>query len=139
MSTWTHAAGVIRVDSFRFKDQPKPDWNELIGRPSLWGSIGETERYLEAHPEQRMPSGSEGSLNYTVWENPDISHIPAYVVSVFGDLRDYDDPAAVIEWFKKVCSRLWVRNAVIEADCGDGNPQVWSWTAGQTEEKGGGS
>ena len=66
MSVWTHAAGVIRVDSLRFGDESRPDWNELIGRPSLWGSIGETEQYLEAHPEQRMPTGSEGSLNYTV-------------------------------------------------------------------------
>lgn len=136
MSVWTHVAGMIRVDSFRFKDTQKPDWNRLIGRPSLWGSIGETERYLEKHPEQRMPSGSEGSLNFTVWENPDDSQISAYVVSVFGDLRDYDDTAAIIEWFKKVCSRLWVRNAVIEAACGDGNPQVWSYTrdGGEGEE-----
>lgn len=134
MSVWTHVAGVIRADAFRFEDDPKPDWNELIGHPYLWGSMREDGDYLMSHPEQWMPSGSEGSLQYSVWENPNMSHITAYVISVFGDLRDYDDTDAIVEWFKKVCSRLWVRNAVIEADCGDGSPQVWSYTRDGGEE-----
>ena len=100
MSTWTHVAGVIRADALRFEDDPKADWNKLIGHPYLWGSMGKDGLYLMPHPEQWMPSGSEGSLHYTVWENLDLPYCVAYVISIFGDLQDYDDTDTVIEWFK---------------------------------------
>lgn len=49
----------------------------------------------------------------TVWTNPDKQALSAYTVSIFGDLRDDDDPDAIVEWFKYKCRKLDVRQACI--------------------------
>ncbi|MBQ9613060.1 MAG: hypothetical protein IJV14_10830 [Lachnospiraceae bacterium] len=50
--------------------------------------------------------------------NPDKSSIAAYTVTIFGDLRDHDDPQDIIDWFKKKCREskkfgCLIRNATI--------------------------
>lgn len=72
----------------------------------------------DANGDAFLPCGSEGSLERSVWVNPDPSSVPSYAVSVFGDLRDYEDLDAICEWFERACSRLWVRSAV--CTCGNG-------------------
>lgn len=59
--------------------------------------------------------GSEGSLYKTIWRNPKKNSLAKYTVSIFGDLRDHDDPQKIVDWFKDICSKLgWrVRNATI--------------------------
>lgn len=59
--------------------------------------------------------GSEGSLQKSVWINPNDSHVARYTVSIFGDLRDCDSVDEIIEWFKNKCKALdgRVRQATI--------------------------
>ena len=80
-----------------------------------------------------MPCGSEGSLKRAMWTNPLESAMARWALTVFGDLRDYHDVNAVIEWFEACCQKLnsddlciGIRNAVITVECDDGNWAVWS-------------
>lgn len=123
MSNWTHVAGIVRVDCFRFLGGI--DFAGVFGREVK--AFDDREAWVEAdaHPERFLPMGSEGSLKMSVWENPDPCHLDAYTVSVFGDLRDYDDPKAVVEWFKGKCAGLNVRNACIVAENEWGAMESW--------------
>lgn len=131
MSTWTHVAGVIRVNQIKW-DEHVPDLNfeELIGKEVMF--FDESDIWVDArkHPEKYLPMGSEGSLQMSVWTNPDISHVARYTVSIFGDLRDYDTPETIIEWFKKKCEdeELPVRDAVISARCNFKESLTWAYS-----------
>lgn len=112
MSNWTHAAGIIRIDGIRCLEA-EPDFESLIGRElhfedsvSLWDES-------EEHPEKFLPLGSEGSLKMDIWKNPDPSSLAAYTVSIFGDLRNHDSADEIIDWFKNICKKFLVRQAVI--------------------------
>ena len=116
MSCWTHVAATVRVDGFRiFGDDVEPDWDAIFGKEcSFYASREKWDDAME-HPDKYLPMGSEGSLRKTVWTNPDRSHADAYTVSIFGDLRDYDNPETIIEWFKKIVNSdvIDVRQACI--------------------------
>lgn len=62
--------------------------------------------------------GSEGSLEMSVWTNPDPCCMAAYTVSIFGDLRDHDSTEEIINWFEEKCKELGgsIRQAVITVD-----------------------
>ena len=95
MSNWTHVAGIIRVD----------DLGKIFGgRPLNFTKI-----------INDLPFGSEGPLQMSVWENPEKHCAFSYVVSIFGDLRDHHSAEEIVEWFKKICAKLNVRDAVITA------------------------
>lgn len=116
MSSWTHVAAIVRVDGFRiFDDDIGPDWDAIFGKECLF--LASRDKWDDAmeHPDKYLPMGSEGSLRKTVWVNPDLSHADAYTISIFGDLRDYDSPETIIEWFKKIVNSdsLDVRQACI--------------------------
>lgn len=113
MSNWTHVAGIIRIDDFRFEDTIL-DFDKLIGKELHFEDSFEKWHDARKHPEEYLPQGSEGSLKKSVWINPDKGEITAYTVSIFGDLRDHDDPQEIVDWFKKICGRFTsIRNAVI--------------------------
>lgn len=105
MSNWTHVAGIIRVDDF--------------GR-----CLGEKPLNLEKIIEP-LPYGSEGPLEMTVWENPKKYCVFSYVVSIFGDLRDHHSAEEIVEWFKKICAKLAVRDAVITAQNEWNGTAIW--------------
>lgn len=117
MSNWTHVAAIARIDDLRF-DESIPDFEEIFGR--TLDSEDPLSKWEEAreHPEKFLPMGSEGSLNMSVWVNPDESYVAAYTVSIFGDLRDHDNPQEIVDWFVKKVSDddLMVRNACIVAE-----------------------
>lgn len=113
MSNWTHVAGIIRVDGLRIDDIEEVDFDKIIGKECLWGSPSEVWKDADENPDKYLPMGSEGSLQKTVWENPDKSCLASYTISIFGDLRDHYSTTEIIEWFKSKCKELWVRNAVI--------------------------
>lgn len=128
MSIWTHIAGVARFDCLRFSaDEPLVNWDSIFGKEIQyeddWGAWCD----YEANSQNYMPAGSEGSLQKTIWENPDMHCIASYTVTVFGDLRDYDSADDIIEWFKKALanSGLPVRNAVIVAETECGKPKTY--------------
>ena len=113
MSNWTHVAAVIRIDDFRVFDAQTPDWDEIFGKEILFDEPYDNWEDADNHPEKYLPMGSEGSLRKSVWTNPNKCNSAAYTVSIFGDLRDHDDPDEIIKWFKKKCSKLSVRQASI--------------------------
>ena len=123
MSIWTHVAGIIRVDSIR--EIEELDFTEIFGKELEYddSNFGDAEN----HPDQYLPFGSEGSLKMIIWDNPNKHQMAAYTVSIFGDLRDYDEPEKIIEWFKNKCSKLLVRDAVITARSSDSEPVTWTY------------
>ena len=117
MSVWTHVAATVRVDWIVDFAGREICFDEIFGRECLWDSPDEVWEEAREHPERFMPMGSEGSLNMSVWVNPDPSDAPRYAVTIFGDLRDYDDAEEIVRWFREklkgICS---VRQAVITAE-----------------------
>lgn len=135
MSTWTHVAGVVRFDSIRGMG-PEPDWDDIFGKECLWEANPEVWKDADEHPEKYMPCGSEGTLQKTIWENPEKSCMAAYTVSIFGDLRDWYDVDAIIDWFKRIVkdeNLLWVRSAVITVTNGQ-ETKTWSINFGKETE-----
>lgn len=126
MSNWTHVAGIIRIDAIRFLEGEEPDWDNIFGKELT--SYADWDE-LESHPERFLPYGSEGTLQKSVWINPNINYTDSYVVSIFGDLRDHDNPKEIIEWFKEVIKKheLWVRNAVITAENEWYGTETWTY------------
>lgn len=115
MSVWTHVTGVIRVDSIRGL-MPAPKFDKIFVK-RLWGD----------NNISNMPTGSEGSLDYRVIENPDESAMAAYTVVIFGDLRDYgaDRIQDIKDWWERVLSEFeMVRQAVLQICPEDGEPVI---------------
>lgn len=117
MSNWTHVAAIFRIDSWRTHDGEK-NFEKIFGREL--NAFDERDVWLEAdkHPERFLPIGSEGSLEMSVWTNPDPCCMAAYTVSIFGDLRDHDSTEEIINWFEEKCKELGgsIRQAVITVD-----------------------
>lgn len=129
MSNWTHVAGIIRIDAFRFLKGEELDWDKIFGKECHFDSDKSIWNDYCNHPENYLPSGSEGTLQKLVWINPNINYTASYVVSIFGDLRDHDNPKEIIEWFKNVIrdNDLWVRNAVITAENEWHGTETWTY------------
>lgn len=97
MSTWTHVAAIFRIDAVKgfFGPQSREEIKEVLGRGNC-----------------TLPCGSEGSLKYDIWENKDDCSVAAFTVSVFGDLRDYEETDSIRKWFDSFCSKFLIRQAV---------------------------
>ena len=144
MSTWTHVAAVFRIDGLKvdlygamINGRVRPRWDEVTGRAIHECEVLTDDSYelrwnaddwkdYDEHQEQFMPTGSEGSLQRLVWENPDTSCMARYTVTVFGDLRDYNDQQAIHEWFDGVCEKCIIRQAVCNCEVG-GTSYTWEW------------
>lgn len=114
MSTWTHVCGIIRIDDVRM-------------------ITGTTSQGLRAKFAADAPEGSEGGLEIYVWDNPMREHMAAYTVSVHGDLRDYETPQAVIDWFISSTKGCLIRQGCIQAVCEDGTTARHEWVTGEFE------
>lgn len=112
MSTWTHVAAIIRIDAIKglLGPQSKEDIHKVLG------PVAEFDGPQEAWDACTLPCGSEGSLEYDIWENKDEHCMAAFTVSVFGDLRDYYETESIEEWFNSFCSKFMVRQAVCIAE-----------------------
>lgn len=129
MSNWTHVAGIMRIDDFRMNDEV-PDFEKIFGKTVRFEDPGFPEG-------ETLPMGSEGSLEMSVYVNPDKSYLSAYTVSFFGDLRDHDSPEEIIYWFKEKCKLAdemfcGVRNACIVAE--NERNGTASWSSGGDDE-----
>lgn len=79
--------------------------------------------------------GSEGSLRSQLWVNPDKHAMAAYTLMIFGDMRDYDTPQEIIDWFKKkVFGIPLVRQAVITVELEGAEPLTWTYVYGDKNE-----
>ena len=107
MSQWTHVAAVIRFDALRLPGMP--DMSPQLGTPARWDDGGSFDKC-------DMPCGSEGSLDYAVWENPHTNSISAYTVMIWGDLRDYQDVDEIAAYLDRITSGKMIRSGVAEID-----------------------
>ena len=133
MSNWTHVAGIIRVNAFRFDDNITKDFDKIIGKECLWDSPTEVWDDADDNPDKYLPMGSEGSLQKSIWINPDKHSMDSYTISIFGDLRDHDNVKEIIDWFKEKCKQLWVRNAVITVENEYYGTETYTWTGEEDE------
>ena len=116
MSNWTHVAAIFRIDDIRFAGE-RSDFTKLFGRELHFHDDNALWYEAEQNPETFLPRGSEGSLNMSVWENPNEHSLAAYTVSIFGDLRDHDSIEEIISWFDEKCKAItMLRQAVITVD-----------------------
>jgi hypothetical protein len=84
MSNWTHVAGIIRVDRIRVDDDAEElDFDEILGKECLSDSSRKVWNDALKNPDKYMPMGSEGSLQKSVWVNPNKGHVASYTVSIF--------------------------------------------------------
>lgn len=112
MSNWTHVAAVVRIDGIELLGN-RPDPYKIFGKECLWDDICEVWEDADNYPEDYLPMGSEGSLQMSIWENPDKESLASTTVTIFGDLRDHDDPQEIVDWFKEKLKRVCVRQATI--------------------------
>ena len=110
MSVWTHVAATFRLDNFRdIMGLPEANdsiWSEIFGRECPWEADHETRKEQCVSPDKFLPCGSEGSLQISVWTNGDKSSLFRYVVSMFGDLRDFESYDDIEQWFNESCKRV---------------------------------
>jgi hypothetical protein len=105
MSQWTHINGSIRVDSIR-----------LPGFHTIPLNLGIQASFEDNHEPQNIPAGSEGSLVWTKWTNPDQSALAAYTVNFFGDLRDYNDVQEIEKYLEQITTGQLIRSGICEVD-----------------------
>lgn len=135
MSMWTHVAATVRIDDFRFSDdQTIPDWDEIFGKECLFDSPEEVWDDYYSQPEAYLPCGSEGTLHKTAWINPNSCKLAAYTITIFGDLRDYDSPKKIVDWFKGIINsgEIIIRQAVITAT-NDWKTLTWTYNSEEDE------
>jgi len=99
MSVWTHVSGSLRLDSIPGMGPPI-DLHEVLGftctfddNPNAWDAC-------------TVPCGSEGSLQFGTVPGVVPSSLNSHNVIIWGDLRDYENPDSVVEWFEERLSVL---------------------------------
>lgn len=97
MSKWTHVSGVIRIDDFSFISRRKRNTSKTVEK-----IIGPMCLFEKWNNDSKLPTGSEGSVEYKVIQDKDESSLARFTVVFYGDLRDYDDLQEIKEWFIKL-------------------------------------
>jgi hypothetical protein len=102
MSQWTHVCGSIRYDAIRL-DRSTADYcikeiNKLLGTPWNYDDF-EKEGFVKPND---IPSGSEGSIQYKIYENPELNHITSFNINIWGDLRDFTDLNEIKTWVNRI-------------------------------------
>jgi hypothetical protein len=110
--------------------QLKKRYVEALGRTAIHGHTT-NEQYELALRQCTVPCGSEGSLDWDLYDNRDLGCAAAYLVRIWGDLRDYgttQDLDAIGEWFTRCCcgEKFMVHQAILHADNGV-DDRVWMW------------
>jgi hypothetical protein len=110
MSQWTHVSGLIRIDAI-----PSVDGTTITKVENRFGKTCTYDDDSATWDACTVPSGSEGSLQYEVKVTGEDS-LRWGIVSVWGDLRDYEDYTAIYEWVKKSCKPFMIRSCMIKID-----------------------
>lgn len=117
MSQWTHVNASFRLDSIgKIQDEKII---EIFGKQVSYKSMSNLEydvNYEVKDKEKYLPMGSEGTLEISIWHNPDKSCMASTTVSVFGDLRDYGSFDEIEKWFNKCCGNFCVRQAICQVE-----------------------
>ncbi len=118
MSQWTHVNASFRLDSLGRMDDETII--KIFGKSVDYSHMDEIEYDYEWEVVDKgkyLPMGSEGTLEMSIWHNPNESCIASTTVSVFGDLRDYGSFNEIEEWFNRCCDafgRFGIRQAVCQ-------------------------
>lgn len=107
MSNWTHVAAVIRFDFFK-GITPAPDLGHTAIYPEIITAQA-MEQFDHDMADCDVPCGSEGSLNHSLRESTG-----NIVATIWGDLRAYDDVAAILEYLELVTVGRRIRAGVAE-------------------------
>lgn len=104
MSFWTHVNGSLRVDSLT------GDMRNLFRTVGFWGKDEEWEAC-------NVPCGSEGSLDISIWYNPQPNDASRYTINFFGDLRGFeeDEQPEIIEWLDNLIkdNNMIIRGGIV--------------------------
>jgi len=108
MSTWTHINGSIRFDLLPGMTK-KPDLGNTCTFESPESDWDKCD----------VPIGSEGSMQYDVWQNPDGISLAAMTATFFGDLRDYgiEDHDKIHDYFNRIVKGNMVRQGIFVIEC----------------------
>jgi hypothetical protein len=117
MSKWTHVAATIRIDGIR----------SLLGREPDLGSTCEFDSPRSDWDACDVPRGSEGSLQHSLYVNPQAYHLAAYVVTIWGDLRDYEDVGEILAYLERVTKDQLVRQGIAHVEVEGGPSVVYSY------------
>lgn len=118
MSQWTHVNGSIRVDSIR-----------LPGFHTVPINLGTQSHWEDDHESVDIPTGSEGSLTWTKWENPSQSAMAAYTVNFFGDLRDYNDIDDIEKYLDQIVKGQMIRSGICEVNIEYGGSIIYRYNS----------
>lgn len=123
MSIWTHVNGSVRIDDIRF--------GGIVSSEQIKKALGDVIHFdnIRIDTVTDLPMGTEGSLEYFVWVNPDVCCIPSYTVGIFGDLRDYNEEEAkyIFVWFENFLKKFIIRSAVLQVETEGSKPIVAVW------------
>jgi hypothetical protein len=117
MSYWTQVLAAFRCGGTKIGERFGTDWEEALGKVLKWESRFETWDDYERHPELYTPTGSEGGIEWHVFDDDqkDSYFADRYKVVAYGSLRDFTDLQKIRRWFKACCNNLTARQAVLEA------------------------
>lgn len=120
MSQWTHVNANFRLNSLGEIDDKT--LINIFGKSVDFYNMDKIERdenWKVKDKDKYLPMGSEGSLEMSIWHNPDTSCMASTTVSIFGDLRDYGSFNEIKKWFNRCCDALWIRQAFcqVEVEC----------------------
>jgi len=116
MSQWTHVAGCIRIDDL-FNDTA----SKIKAQFGITCTFDDGEDALD---KCNVPCGSEGSIQYRIEHTGSPYSLSWGLVSIWGDLRDYNDATAIYEWIKKACDGLMIRSCAVKVDVEGGNSYI---------------
>lgn len=131
MSQWTHVAGVVRIDALIMDipdmEEPTKEFDGFYaGALTHDGMVakvqkcfGNTVSYGDPHEKWdacTVPCGREGSLKYSISHVDDTCHLAWGVVTIWGDLRNYDSPDEIFAWLKKATEKLSIRQMAVVID-----------------------
>jgi len=108
MSQWTHVNASIRFDGFQGLGLPT---EKELGKICKWED--EDTQHWE---KSKLPCGSEGSIEYKIIKNTDESSIAAMVVVFYGDLRDYSNKLAILDYFNTIINGNFIRSGILEIE-----------------------
>ena len=111
MSQWTHVSGLIRIDAI-----PSIDGTTINEVEKHFGKTCTYDDGSDAWDACTVPCGSEGSLRYKVERTGNSNELAWGTVSIWGDLRDYDNFTAIYEWIKEACKTYMIRSCMVKID-----------------------
>jgi hypothetical protein len=127
MSIWTHVVGCIRIDGLPEIDSKIKDVETIFGRPCLFNNLmGGADRNL-----CKLPMGSEGSLEYKIYEYS--NGMPWLAIPIWGDLRDVDSCESIRKWWFDILKEIdsskycfYIRDAILKIDVEGSQPIILS-------------